>query len=376
MKYELQSCVWEFTLSCNLNCIHCGSSAGKKREYELTTDEAINLCYELKKAGCLSVALMGGEPFLRKDFFTVAEKIKELGMELCVITNGTVYNDSIFENLKKLKLQALATSIDGAKAETHDMIRGVKGAFDKTLRFIDKALEYDLPVSVITTVSKLNISELNDIKNIIINRNIAWQIQTAGAEGNRFKKEYLLDEEEFYAVGLFIQMLRDNYSIKEMPVIGAHDIGYNSCVIKDTALYDKWPGCQAGITVVGIRSNGDVMGCLSLNNDRFVEGNVRERNFYDIWNDENLFSYNRKFDISELGENCRNCVYSAECKGGCNEMSFMKTGKLHNDPYCFYKIEKEKFNYFEIFYYKFKSKLKSNKTNLNELGKIFTGKRI
>ena len=57
------SCVWEFTLACNLRCIHCGSTAGKRRENELTTKQAIQLCYDLKKTGCRSVALMGGNHF-------------------------------------------------------------------------------------------------------------------------------------------------------------------------------------------------------------------------------------------------------------------------------------------------------------------------
>ena len=38
---------WELTLACNLRCRHCGSSAGKKRPDELTTDEALAICDQL-----------------------------------------------------------------------------------------------------------------------------------------------------------------------------------------------------------------------------------------------------------------------------------------------------------------------------------------
>jgi len=373
-KYNLISCVWEFTLACNLRCIHCGSTAGKKREDELSTDEAIKLCYDLKKTGCKSIALMGGEPFLRKDFWIVARKIRELEMELSVITNGTVYNEDTFKELKKLDIQALATSIDGANPETHDKIRGVDGAFNKTISFIEKALSYDLPVSVITTVSKLNISELGEIKDLIKGRNIAWQIQVAGAEGIRFDKDYLLDEEEFYSVGLFIESMRRKYKTSELPVIGAHDMGYNSCIIKNIYLYDKWNGCQAGISVVGIRSNGDVLGCLSINNDMYIEGNVRKKSLYDIWNDEKSFSYTRNFKVEDGGANCKNCKYILECRGGCSEMSLSKTGVLHNDPYCFYRIELKNMSFLKRKYFDFVSKLYSKK-DLNFLKKIFYGVR-
>ena len=373
-NYKLLSCVWEITLGCNLNCIHCGSTAGKKRENELTTKEAVDLCYDLKKSGCQSVALMGGEPFLRADFWEISYKIKELGMDLCIITNGTIYSDEMFKKLKLLDLEAIATSIDGAKEGTHDRIRGVDGAYKKTLNFIEKALSYELPLSIITTVSKINISELNDIKEMIKGKKIAWQIQVAGAEGERFNRKYLLDEEDFYSVGLFIEGIRRNYSIKELPVIGAHDMGYNSFVINNIWLYEKWYGCQAGISVVGIRSNGDVLGCLSINNDKYVEGNVREKSIYEIWNDENSFAYTRKFKKEDAGPNCYNCKYIDDCKGGCSEMSLSKTGILHNDPYCFYKMETRNMSFLKRWHLSIISKIYKKK-DISGLRNIFLGVR-
>ena len=55
------------------------------------------------------------------------------------------------------------------------------------------------------------------------------------------------------------------------------------------------------------------------------------------------FSYNRKFNVSSIGGNCIRCEFNAACRGGCNEMSLMLTGKKHNDPYCFLAIEKKLF---------------------------------
>lgn len=347
MEYRLVSCVWELTRACNLRCIHCGSTSGKKRDNELDLDEALKLCDELKKAGCLSVALMGGEPFLSPNFKKVASYIRELGMELSVITNGTLWDEDILSFLKDLSPRAVATSIDGADSKTHDFIRGVPGSFKKTYLFIEKALEYDLPVSVITSVSKLNISELDGIARMLKGKKIAWQVQIVGAEGGRFPKEYLLDEDEFYAVGVFLEVTRRRYSVLELPFIGAHDMGYNSCFIKNIWLYDRWVGCQAGISVCGIRSNGDVLGCLSINDDRFVEGNVREKGFYQIWSCESSFTYNRRFLQDNAGGNCKDCRYLKECKGGCCEMSLMKTGMMHNDPYCFYRYERKNLSFFE-----------------------------
>jgi radical SAM protein with 4Fe4S-binding SPASM domain len=342
-KYILANAVWEFTLNCNLNCIHCGSSAGSKRGDELTTSEAERLCHDLKETGCLGITLMGGEPLLRKDFWHIASLIGALGMELTVITNGTVYDPETFFKLKSLNPRTVAVSLDASKSELHDQIRGFKGAFEKTCDFINIGLKEGLPVSVITTVHKMNLVELPAIRDLLLGRNIAWQIQVAGSEGRRFPKELLLDEEDFYSVGLFIASTRKDYPVRQMPVIGADDLGFNSMMLHNISLDPEWNGCHAGISVLGIQSNGDIKGCLSMT-DMSIEGNVRSASVYDIWNSDEAFAYSRAFNVSDAGENCRACIHIRKCKGGCNEMSLMKTGGLHNDPYCFYAIEKRLFS--------------------------------
>jgi len=378
VNYKLACVVWELTLGCNLKCLHCGSTAGGKRAEELSTKEALELCADLKKSGCLGVALMGGEPLLRKDFFEIAFRVRELGMELSVITNGTIHSEEIFENLIKLKPRAVTVSLDAADPALHDKIRGAAGAFEKSNAFMNRCLKEGLPVSVITTVHKLNLKELPKLRDLIKNRGIAWQVQTAGGEGGRFQKEFLLDPEEFYSVGLFVEACRREYSPEELPVIGAHDLGYNSLLLKNVSLYEKWEGCQAGVSVAGVRSDGGVMGCLAINDDKFLEGNVRQKSFYELWNSPDSFRFTRNFKKDQAGIICSACTHIETCKGGCNEMSLMKTGALHNDLYCFSSIEKE------IFAEELQSPLGKLKLRFSgftgrpafeRLGRMFSGKR-
>ncbi|MRR54386.1 MAG: radical SAM protein [Deltaproteobacteria bacterium] len=340
--YLLRNAVWEFTLDCNLNCLHCGSSAGSSRADELTTAEAEQLCRDLQKTGCLGITLMGGEPLLRQDFWRIAALIRDLGMELTVITNGTVFDRETFPRLRSLTPRAVAVSIDAAQPELHDRIRNRSGAFEKSLAFINRALGEGLPVTVITTVHKLNIKELPAIRELLLGRQIAWQIQVAGSEGRRFPRELLLDEEEFYSVGMFIAATRRKYPRTQMPVIGAHDLGFNSQLLDNISLAPRWSGCQAGISVLGIQSNGTIKGCLSMD-DSTAEGTLRELNIAELWQSESAFPYSRSFSAAEAGENCAGCRHLDSCKGGCNEMSLMKTGLLHNDPYCFHRIEQRLF---------------------------------
>jgi len=123
-----------------------------------------------------------------------------------------------------------------------------------------------------------------------------------------------------------------------MPIMGADPIGYHSTMLPNVGL-SPWKGCTAGINHLDIQSDGGIKGCLSLP-DEFIEGNVREKSLSQIWNDLDAFSYNRKFKIDDLKNECIGCRYGKTCKGGCMSVSTSVTGEKHGDPYCLRLIEK------------------------------------
>ncbi|MDI6826121.1 MAG: radical SAM protein [Candidatus Aenigmarchaeota archaeon] len=330
MNFNLDCAVWETTLNCNLNCLHCGSKAGYKRRSELNTKEALKLCKDLAELNCFNVCLMGGEPFLRKDWLKIAKEVKNLGMELSLVSNGLIL-DKFLNDLIELEPYVVGVSIDGT-SKTHNKIRGLNNSFEKAFESLTLMRENDIEATAITTVHKLNFKDLPALLDLFLGRGLGWQIQLAIPIG-RFNKKYLLSEEEFYSVALFMTSSRIKH-FGEISIAGGHCFGYNSRFLPNA----KWNGCQAGINVIGIESNGDITGCLSMGGG-FVEDNIRNKSLIDIWNDENAFSYNRNFDKNKLGENCKDCKYWARCKGGCNATSYSLTSKFHNDPYCFFKIE-------------------------------------
>ena len=84
-QYIPMSALFELTLRCNMRCIHCGSSAGLKRSKELTTKQWTQIINQLSEMGCRYIGLLGGEPFVRKDWFIIAQSIKENGMNSKVV---------------------------------------------------------------------------------------------------------------------------------------------------------------------------------------------------------------------------------------------------------------------------------------------------
>jgi radical SAM protein with 4Fe4S-binding SPASM domain len=320
-----------------MKCIHCGSSAGCERKKELTTKESIDALNDLKKLGINLVTMMGGEPFLRKDWEIIAQHIKSLGMELTIISNGFLINEKMISKLKKLDPYTIAISIDGGKKETHDKIRGINGSFKKCIKSLKMLKKEGIRRSVITTVHKQNYTELPLIREKLLNKDLAWQIQMATPIG-RFPRRLMLSKEEFYSVAIFIASTKKKFKKTDIAVLGAHNFGYYSNILPNVMLF-PWTGCQAGISTIGLTSDGGIKGCMSLP-DEFIEGNIRDRNLIDIWNDSEFASYNRKFNGNKLKGECKDCKYGDKCRGGCITVSSSLTGDEHNDPYCLNLIEK------------------------------------
>ncbi len=337
-EYRPACPVFELTLNCNLNCIHCGSSAGKKVKDELSKDEVLRICRELAEIGSGGVALMGGEVLLRKDWFEISKEIKNLGMCLSIVTNGYFNPEKFIPKFRELEVDSITIGFDGLK-DTHNHIRGFPNAFEKTLEFVDECNKAGLDPCPITTFHKTNFHEFFEIRKLMMDRGLDWHVNAASLIG-RFPKDLLLSIEEYYALGLIIASSQKKYS-KER-IIAGHNFGFHSKYIPNLSFYPDWNGCYAGIRALGIKSNGDVNGCLPLP-DQFIEGNVKNNSLVKLWNNPDFCKFNRKFKEKDLGGFCKSCKYKMSCKGGCTLNSSSLTGKPHRDPLCFYRIEQELF---------------------------------
>jgi radical SAM protein with 4Fe4S-binding SPASM domain len=215
----------------------------------------------------------------------------------------------------------------------------VNGSFEQFIKSLEMLKNAGIRRSVITTVHKRNFTELPLLRERLLYKDVAWQIQMAIPIG-RFPKRLMLSKEEFYSVALFIASTKKKYKTKKIAVLGAHNFGYFSQLLPSVMLF-PWVGCQADISTVGLTSDGGVKACMSLP-DEYIEGNIREKHFQEIWNDSEFASFNRNFRKYDLSGDCEICKYGIKCKGGCMTVSTSLTGEEHNDPYCLYLIEKNK----------------------------------
>ena len=337
--------VWELTLRCNLRCRHCGSRAGRAREDELTLAECFDLADELAELGCKFVTLSGGEPLMREDWPALAHRLIERGMTVGMVSNGILWGDETAKIAKSLELETVAFSLDGFQ-ENHEYQRRVHGQWRQVLDAIDCCVRYGIEPSVVTTVNRRNLSELLELRSLLENLGVKrWQVQFATPTGNMADNRGLVMQpsDVLEVVPLIAGLCRDGKLPRVYP---GHDVGYYGEPEEGLRNHSEhmpyWTGCSAGCTVVGIESNGNIKGCLSLPSqmngvDHFVEGNVRHNKLREIWNRPDVFSYNRQFSVQMLGGFCRTCEYAEICRGGCTWTTFAENGSVRDNPYCYWR---------------------------------------
>ena len=331
--------VWEFTNKCNLYCIHCGSECSIDSNLnELTTEEALNLCQEISELKPDIVTITGGEPFLRPDWMIIMDRLNKLDVKFTVMTNGTLLDEKLVEKLLIVKPSSVGVSIDGGTADVHDYIRGRKGSFNKTLNAMNLLLEAGVYTTVNTTLQRINVHQVNLIKDIILLYGIdAWKIQMAYPHG-RMDKKTIITENQFYEASKYIVNFSRRY--KNIFTTGGDCFGYYGTLQPR----NHWNGCHAGINSIGVLSNGDIKGCTAIPCEIPIEGNIREKSLIEIWNNSDAFSYNRKFKREMLDGYCSECKYGEVCRGGCTERAYSLSGNPCNNPYCNYKFEQTGFS--------------------------------
>jgi radical SAM protein with 4Fe4S-binding SPASM domain len=286
------------------------------------------------------VVLLGGEPLLHRSFGRLARLCTDLGMTPVLITNGLLLDEDALATCLDAGIGRIGISVDAATAEVHDGIRCVPGAFARASEAVQRSLDHGITTTVITTVSKLNIHSLPVMRDWIAGRKLGWQIQVASPNGARFESDNLISRSEFHALASFISRCRATYTLEELPVAGAHDVGYHSSCLVNYSTMPLWHGCLGGISTVGIQSDGSIKPCLSMN-ERFVEGNVRSPGLVDVWRDPNRFVRNRRFKPAMLEGGCSGCEHGGTCRAGCPDLGWNVTGSVFDNPYCLHRIERE-----------------------------------
>lgn len=167
---------WKITHStrCNLNCIMCYQDRNDLRELP---DEFYRELSEFNT--CIQeMELLGGETFAIKRFREFISRFPKTSFpDVCFsfVTNGTVYDETILNIVKEVRVSWLSISIDAASDETYAKIRKGGHLPDTRIgigKWTSLARDAGFPILLSFTVMRNNLHEMSDFLQLARQYNV------------------------------------------------------------------------------------------------------------------------------------------------------------------------------------------------------------
>jgi mycofactocin radical SAM maturase len=316
---------WELTYACNLACVHCLSSSGRRDPRELSTEECKQVIDELERMQVFYVNIGGGEPTVRRDFWELVDYAVAHHVGVKFSTNGSRITPEVAVRVAGTDYVDVQVSLDGATASVNDRVRG-DGSYATAIGAMENlagAGFEGFKLSVVVT--RENVTQLDAFK-LLADRYKAqlrltrlrpsgrgadvWDELHPTADQQRVLYEWLLAHGDNVLTG-------DSFF---------HLGGYGSAL----------PGlnlCGAGRVVCLIDPIGDVYACPFVIHDEFLAGNVRNPGgFTAVWRESELFTSLRE---PQHAGACSSCGLFDKCRGGCMAAKFFTGLPLAGpDPEC------------------------------------------
>ena len=209
---------------CNLECLHCYMEGSPARREELPIGRVLDAIGECGELGVGNLYLTGGEPLLYRHLPRVIETAaRTRGLQTIVCTNGMLIRQRHADMLRSANAR-VNISVDGDE-KFHDHFRQHSGAFRATEQGIGTLVNVDIPVTIISTISRRNLHLLSSM--------VEWAARRGARE---FRVQPLL------RLGRGIRICDDRLTNPEV----------NSLVLKLTDLANRYRDRALTIGLIGV----------------------------------------------------------------------------------------------------------------------------
>src|SRR5947209_5467613 len=159
------SALFELTFVCNHACSFCyNCPTGQK---EMTTVEVCEALQKLADFNILYLTLTGGEPLVRKDFFDIAKRARELGFALRIYTNAYLIDAAMAKRIKEIANPIeMEISIHGAKPATHEKLTCVPGSLGRVINAVRHLRAEGIKVNLKCPITRDNQDEVLDMHRL------------------------------------------------------------------------------------------------------------------------------------------------------------------------------------------------------------------
>lgn len=266
---------------CNLRCQHCYMDSTARGQSSLPIEVVVRTLDDAERLGIRTVYLSGGEPFLYPDLSKVLSYASGARpFYLAVCTNGTLIGRAEANQLK-ISGVAAQVSIDGDQAY-HDSFRGSVGAFHAATTGIQELVTSGVPVTVVVTISRSNLSCLSWLADWAADLGVeclnVQPLQQLGRGRNIAQEK--LSEEQICALFMQVSDLGYAYGTRGLRFRLAYRARTYLLQHPCAAYVCNGEKCHRGITkeikTLIVREDGTVLPEIATLNPRFALGSVHE----------------------------------------------------------------------------------------------------
>ena len=317
---------WELTYACNLACVHCLSSSGKRDPRELSTEQCMAIIDELERMQVFYVNIGGGEPTVRPDFWELVDYATAHHVGVKFSTNGLRITPQVAERLAAGDYVDVQISLDGATAEVNDAVRG-RGSFAMAIRALENLAAAgfaDPKISVVVT--RHNVGQLDDFQALAQRYGATLRITRLRPSGRGADVWDDLHPTREQQKGLYDWLVAHG----ERVLTG--DSFFHLAGLGAPGALAGLNMCGAGRVVCLIDPVGDVYACPFAIHEKFLAGNVCDGGFAEVWRNSELFTELRR---PQSAGACGSCGHYDSCRGGCMAAKFFTGLPIDGpDPEC------------------------------------------
>ena len=293
----------ELTSRCNERCVHCYIPNENK-----ITDIDPPLFYDIldqcRDMGVLDFTFSGGEPMLHPNFVDFLRKAKEYDFSINVLSNLTLLNDEIIEEMKANRLSSVQVSLYSMNSDIHDSITKHPGSFYKTKDAILRLIENNIPLQISCPVMKQNkncypaVAKWAEEHKI---RAVTDYIMMARFDHTTDNLDSRLSLDE---VGDII-----NHIIEYDPEYNERLVEADFTEVENRDLSDE-ALCGVCISSICMVANGNIYPCAGWQN--YVCGNVTKQSLKEIWEHSPKVQYLRNLRKKNIPQ-CLDCADQHFC---------------------------------------------------------------
>ena len=332
---------WSITGRCNFRCRHCYINAPDAAMGEMTHEEAIRVIDQMAECGIYHLLISGGEPFVRKDFWSLVDYALEKGIRVDqVYTNGWMVNNTLLDKFEERGMKPeFSISFDGL--DWHDWMRGVRGAEQAALNALKYCYLRGFPTNVEMCVHRGNadpeiIRETIDVLadcgtgRIKFSEVSGTELWIKNADGNAMSTREYIEAVLRYLPYYFKDGMPMNLLFGGVVTLYKGSTDYAPVA----EFGDGSEGCLNHFICGAVRSScylapdGRMLPCMPIAAvpDQSMFPKVQEIGLQAAMKESLFmeFAQRKVKDLLAVCKTCRECPYHLKCGGGCRAAAVME----------------------------------------------------